>query len=86
MQLLNVLDYLLVIHVWLNVKNQVLKKLVKLHSSQNVNYLESLRTCSLTNQLQCFKTLSRNEKVSFLSISLTQPNPLQKMVSLSNET
>ena len=29
----------------------------------------------LGNQLQCFKTLSRNEKVSFLSISLTQPSP-----------
>ncbi len=39
-----------------------------------------------TNQLQYFKTLSIFWKVSFLSISLTQPNPLQKMVSLSNET
>ncbi len=37
MQLLNVLAYLLVMHVWLNVKNQVLRKPVKLHSSQNVN-------------------------------------------------
>lgn len=32
-------------------KNQVLKKPVKLHSSQNVNYLESLRTCSLTQTI-----------------------------------
>ncbi len=32
----NALDFLLVMHVWLNVRNQVLRKLVKLASSLNV--------------------------------------------------
>ena len=35
----------------IHMQNQVLKKPVKLHSSQNVNYLESLRTCSLTKTI-----------------------------------
>jgi len=71
-----------VTHVWLNVKNQVLRKLVKLHSSQNVNIAGVVANIfayeysmgrrflrkSSTDQLYRFKTLSKFGECLFLAL------------------
>ncbi|AXT14779.1 hypothetical protein D1O36_00650 [Streptococcus thermophilus] len=51
-------------HVWLNVRNQVLRKLVKLHNSQNVNQYDYINVSRHSRVISWVSFFIQNSIVS----------------------